>query len=270
MGKYKLKKIGIILVSFLVLGQVNSYGESGIIKHQARDKFTSSKNTKNQYHFFAGEEISLPITIDVEENNIIDLKVETSQKAFSMEAPHQLNVRVQNIDDSKRTVSITLPEVQREVTYVVRFFAKFQEEGTWKPVGELEVIIYPKNLLAPLIPWSKSVDLHVKDSSGVLVGFLEKKDISFSDYLNQEVSVEGTLSVTFIVNDSEKEVVPSQKLGKFETIVIFNTQRNTLPKVVSKSDSKGRIIKVDLDLIEYLDSDPRAQKAFLEIIRLIY
>ena len=104
----------------------------------------------------------------------------------------------------------------------------------------------------------------MEDYEGTLSKFLASKNIKFVD-AKAESTPKDTPVVTMLVWDSLLSRIPKRSLTPAETYIIFYEKVETLPKIIVE----GRLVKVKMKIIKDLESDPLAQKAFLEIVKLI-
>ncbi|MFQ5929714.1 MAG: hypothetical protein ACE5MK_08435, partial [Acidobacteriota bacterium] len=73
---------------------------------------------------------------------------------------------------------------------------------------------------------------------------------------------EGVPVVTMIVRNTQKVSLPPRPLGPRNSIIVFNEQVESIPKVVVTPYGAGLLIQVGLQIIKRLSEDPRVQKQF--------
>ncbi len=204
------------------------------------------------------------------------MKATLTQVTFSLAAEYNVVPEISPSLDQEdrpradREVKLELPTVQRESDFQLSFQAQTASQDLWSEAGVVHIRVYPKDLLAPLKTWSRRVQLRLDDSEGILEGFLAAQDVVFVDSKAQMEKREGVPIVTMIVKHTHKVSLPRRPLAPHHSIIVFNEQVENLAKVVVRPFGQGQLIQVDLQIIQQLSEDPRAQKQFLEIIQLAH
>ena len=227
-------------------------------------------------HSFGGQEMTLPLAIQTSSREQIHLRATLTQVTFSLAAEHNVVPEIsppleqEDRPRADREVKFELPTVQRETDFQLSFQAQTASQDLWSEAGVVHLRVYPKDLLAPLKTWSQRVQLRLEDSEGILEGFLEAQNIAFVDSKAQMEKREGVSVVTIIIKNRHKVSLPRRPLVPHHSIIVFNEQVENLAKVVVTPFGQGQLIQVDLQIIQRLSEDPRAQKQFLEIIQLAH
>ena len=225
-------------------------------------------------HRFGGQEIILPIAVRADSLEQIDLKSSLVQVTSSLAAELAVTPEMRlKPDREERTktrgdVKLELPVVRRETNFQLRFQAKSGSQNQWSEVGMFHIRVYPRDLLAPLKDWSQRIQLRLDDRQGILEDLLEAQDVVFVDSKAPLEKREGVPVVTMIVRDNPQASLPRRPLGPGGAVVVFNERVKNLPKVVVTPSGAGLLVRVDLQIIQRLLEDPRAQKQLLEIVGL--
>lgn len=227
-----------------------------------------------EYHYFGGQEISLPLIIQDKGNDMVDLKVEANQVGFSMGVPHLLEPKIiSHLKDKvhfscNREVFIELPDVKREIVFELIFKAKVESEENWREAGRAKIHIYPMDILKPLQAWSERIQLRLDDREGNLANFFNRNKITYVDSKAAIPLKEDQKIVTVIVRDISKEVLQSREDYPNETVIIFREKKEGLPKIMVRPFQKGQLIDVSMSLIQDLANRPLQQTMLLDILRL--
>ena len=225
-----------------------------------------------EIHRFGGQEIALTLVVETASLEKVGLQASLSQFTFSLAAKHQSPPRISESREGyrgdERELTLQLPAVARETDFQLRFQAKVASQAEWSPAGTIRIRVYPRDLLAPLKKWARRVQLRLDDRQGVLTQWLADGDVAFVDSRSALEKRAGIPTVTMIVTNGGNVLLPGLGRDLGHTIIVFTEQIGNLPKVVSIPQGSGRLIKVDLPIIQDLADDPRRQKQFLEIIGL--
>lgn len=228
------------------------------------------------HHLFGGQTLALPLIVQGHAEQL-DLRARLVQIAFMLEAPvgDDLNILagmpLDNESPLKTSVSLPLPDVRDETDFELRHQYK-TEKSEWLDAGRTRFRLYSQKILEPLKALAQNVVLRLKDEGDALGPLLKDLDVSFTDH-RSPVHPSGSPVITLVIRQSS-DPTPLD-LGNLDlpvlnqtSVVIFNEQVRTLPKIVKTSRQSNHLIQVDLKIIQHLRHDPRAQKAFMEIIQL--
>ena len=227
------------------------------------------------YHVIGGTEIELPIVIEGYSAEPIQVRARLIQRARLLAAAFEENLEVfseRSLDDGKpirTSLALTLPSVNNEADFELVYQANIQG-SPWFDAGRTLIRVYPEGILQPLKAMSEHVTLKVKDDRGLLTPVLESLGVSAKDYRAMALPP-GLPVITLMVNTDPPEngLDPREvPIRSGETVILFNETVRTLPKVVKTPYNGGWFVEVDLVVLKDLSSDPRAQEALMEIIRL--
>lgn len=269
-----------LLWIFLIASTASAeVAKAQIIVEAVTDDPFSSASDSPVGHFFGGQSVSLPLNIYGAPKEMIELKARLFQLTSRIAAPVGKDLEIfsnTDLSDNIRKafkLPITLPSVKRESDFELRFLVRLGPDGHWKPAGSAKVRIYPRDLLKPIRAWAEKHDLRVRDSTGSLGNFLSARQIRFTKEPGQ-----GTLNPTLpAATPGTLLIVPNRDrvdgIRKWDrpglSVVVFNEGSGTIPKVVLKRGRHGVLLIIDMELLDALQADPRAQKIFLEIFKLV-
>ena len=274
MKRHFVSSITSILVSLISLS--SGLAQETNIAVTLKNSFYQTQESEPAVHSFGGQEIKLPIAVQTSSREQINLKAKLTQVTFSLTAQHNivpeisLPLEQENRARADREVTLELPTVQRETDFQLSFQAQTESQDLWSEAGIVQIRVYPKDLLAPLKTWSRKVQLRLDDREGILEYLLATQEVAFVDARAQMEKLGGVPIVTMIVKNTQKVSLPRRPLAPHNSIIVFNEQVENVPKVVVTPFGTGRLIQVDLQIINRLLEDPRAQKQFLEIIQLAH
>ena len=238
----------------------------------------STQTKPTIYHVFGGQRLDLPLNVRGNTKHL-DLRARLVQIAFMLEAPVGDNLNILsgvplNGDTPLKThVSLPLPDVRDQTDFELRYQCK-TEKSEWLYAGHTRLRLYSQKILEPLKPLAQNVVLRLKDEGDALRPLLKDLDISVTDH-RSPVHPPESPAITLIIREN-KDPNPSDlddldlQIHKQESVVVFNEEVRSLPKIVKTSHRGGHLIQVDLEVIRHLRHDPRAQKTFMEIIQLAH
>jgi len=273
-----MKRIKFLVLCCMAIMPAISFAEipTGqiLVETVAKESSYAANTSKIIHHYFGGQKIELPFIVHGAHSESIDLQAKLSQLTSSIVAPvgDVLEVFSQKkLNDHSRkeySLSLTLPSVKRETTFELRFWVKIHSNEEWWDAGRTRIQVYPKKLLEPLKVWSENIQLRIEDNEGTLSRFLTAQKIAFMDSKVAALKLSQTPIVTLIVRNSERSSLPKRRIRAGETIIVFNERVESLPKIVASSSREGNLINVEMGVIKNLETDPRAQKTFLQILEL--
>lgn len=262
----------VVLVPAILFAQIPTVQIS--VKSVAKESSYEINAKRNIHHFFGGQKIKLPIIVHGVSSEAIDLQARLFQLTSSLVAPvgDVLEVfsqkKLNNHSQKEYSVSVKLPSVKRETTLELRFWAKIHSKKEWRDVGRTRIQVYPKKLLEPLKVWSENIQLRLEDNEGTLSRFLTAQEFTFMDSKAATLRPSQRSIVTLLVRNSERSSLPKHRIRAGETVIIFREGVESLPKIVVSPSGKGNLISVEMEIIKNLETDPRTQKTFLQILQL--
>jgi TolB-like protein len=226
------------------------------------------------HHYFGQQDVELAVRISGESDGPVHIRARLHQLAFALSVLHGAPVEVASdivVSEGRPTtirVLLALPAVERETSFNVVFSARNNVSTQWVEAGRALLRVYPADLVAPLRAWSRTTRLRVQDDQGTLRRFLTAKDIAFVDARESRAPNSGEPVVRIVVGDAERLDYLRPSSATNETTVVFRETTNGLPKVTVRPRGAGQLVVVEMEIIEALDRDPRAQKALVEILQL--
>ena len=225
-------------------------------------------------HVIGGQNIDLPLVIRGRSEKPVDLRARLVQLTSSLRAPLPTDVEVLSgrvLGDGEPipvSVRLPLPAVRGETDFELQFQTRTEEE--WHKVdSRARIRLYPTNILDPLISLSKNVALRLKDDTDTLRPLLGYLEVVVADH-RAPVLRRGALIVTLVVNSDNAFDPEDLTIRENESVIGFDESVRTLPKVVKRPHRGGHLIHVELEVFKNLRSDPRAQKTFMEILKLAH
>lgn len=224
-----------------------------------------------KWHVFGGRSIDIPFELSGQGDGTLDLRLHVSQLSFSLVAPVERDITVfqgaamQDVVGSRR-VSVELPVVERESTFEISFDARGTPTAPWMSVRSARVRVYPVELLSDIRPWSERVQLRIKDGRGMLQALLDRLDVQHLDARSPLID-KNSPGVTLVADPLSDQEMDAWLVGRGETVIFFRETASNLPAVLVDRRG-GTVIRVDLPVLGDLESNPRSQKLFLEILKL--
>jgi hypothetical protein len=130
----------------------------------------------------------------------------------------------------------------------------------------LSLRAYPNDLLKPLKRWAERRPLRLQDPSGKLERFLTAQGISFLDLNARSLEKSDRPVITLLVDGSDDLAVAKSRARRGETVVVFRERAGAFPRIDRTRWQGGALLIVELELLDRLGLDPRAQKLLLEIV----
>lgn len=154
--------------------------------------------------------------------------------------------------------TVDLPDVRSEVDILVQFSSP---DSTQAPEF-IAVRVYPDTMLDPLTKFAEQHSLVVFDEEGVLTAFLDHNEIDYGHGFNAPLDD----PVALLVKPDEPEQLLEDR--DFGSAVIFQEKVIDLPQVRAVSSNGQTRVYVEMPLLHDLLTNPLAQKALLDVIRL--
>lgn len=154
--------------------------------------------------------------------------------------------------------TMDLPDVRSEVDILVQFSSP---ESTHEP-ELIAVRVYPDTLLDPLTQFAERHSLVVFDEEGVLTDFLDHNEIEYS--LGFDPNSDKPVAL-LVKPDKPEQLLEARDI---DSAVIFQERVIDLPQVRTVSSNGQVRVYVEMPLLHDLLTNPLAQKALLDIIRL--
>jgi hypothetical protein len=223
------------------------------------------------WHVFGGRRCEITYRLMGESETPIDLRAHVSQLTFSPRAPADRSISIlDGVATSDlpgpRVFAIEFPVVERESTFEIRFDGRRSPTGTWIPIEATRVQVYPADRLSALRPWSDRVQLRIRDSREVLVPTLARLEVAYLDARAPLID-KNSPAVTLVVDPVIDQDINDWTMRDGETVIFFHESESRLPAIVIDRGG-STVIRVGLPVLSELESDPRSQKLFLEILKL--
>ena len=240
---------------------------------------TDTEDKPVVYHLIGGQTVELPLVIRGQFEKPLSLRARLVQTAWSLAALTTVNLNIltdQSLttgNSRETTVSVPLPEVRDETNFELVFQAK-TKDTEWFDVSSTKLRLYSNTILEPLKLLSQKIILRLKDDRDMLRPTLENLEVFVVDHRAPIPRYDQPI-LTLIINSNHKQdfltwdTVDRQR-HDLESIILFNEQVRTVPKVDKMPYQDGHLVQVELELLKHLHNDPRSQKAFMEIINLAY
>lgn len=174
-------------------------------------------------------------------------------------------------DDTAQPIAFqfAVPAIKRESRFEWRFAECDTAGGNCRALMEIPFDAFPLGTLAPIRKWASRESLVVKDPAGALSNFFDQQDI---EYINRRSGIaKGSRVISLLVEDKRK-IDPERLAPYLERggVVVFRKSPATLPLIKSRRVAGQALISVELPLIAALGTNPRAQKALLEIFQMLF
>ncbi len=264
----------IVVEALPVPGQVEALPGPRQVEALPDSPQTATTPRARERHYFGQREVELLVRISGESDRPVRLRARLHQLASTLSVPYGVptdlasNVPVSADRPTTISLPLTLPAVERETSFDVVFSTRVGESASWVEAGRAPLRVYPADLLEPLRVWSRTTRLRVRDEPGALRRFLTANDIAFVDSREARAPGGGAPVVTVVVGDTERLDRLRPPAAADEATVVFRGNTDGLPKVTVRPHGEGRLVVVEMDILEALDQDPRAQKALIEIFQL--
>ncbi|MFQ5656771.1 MAG: hypothetical protein ACE5G5_04465 [Candidatus Methylomirabilales bacterium] len=222
-------------------------------------------------HVFAGRSVSLPMVVYGPPDARVDLKARLFRVTRSLAVPVGDVEIASDIEFTrgvrrKLTFDVAVPAVKREAAFQLAVFIRVHPKERWRQVGRLHLRVYPEDLLKPLQAWTKRQPLRLHDTTGKLENFLKAQGVAFLDLNARSLEDFDEPVVTLIAGEPDALALAKRQAKRGEAVIIFQEQVVTLPRVEERPWEVGSVVNVEMELLDRLPMDPKAQKAFLEII----
>jgi hypothetical protein len=212
-------------------------------------------------HHFEGVSINLPVREVLEslgaacEHVVVNVLQRQGRMLAELGEPQELDA-----EQCSTTTSFTLdlPDVRSEVDILVQFSSP---ESAHAPEF-IAVRVYPDTLLDPLTKFAEQHSLVVFDEEGVLTDFLDRNEIEYGlgfDAMSDK-------PIALLVQPDKLERLLEDR--NFDSAVIFQEKVIDLPQVRAVSMNGQTRVYVETPLLRDLLTNPLAQKALLDVIRL--
>jgi len=158
-------------------------------------------------------------------------------------------------------IDVELPRVSQSSDFELRVESRAEDD--WRPAGRVALRLYPDDLLAPLRSFAARRDLRVVEDDGQLAALLERFRIPFRERGSPPNPRRKAAPVTLYAGRPARET-PIRSVA-----VVFAERERGLPHLVVTELPEGKVIRVEMQLLSRLESDPRSQQTLLEIFELL-
>lgn len=236
--------------------------------------FEEVRKSQLEHHYFGGQKVYLPLFVNYFGEGVLQWQAEVIQLGFSLQVPHEIKPEIISALKKEEQLScqnfamIELPEVKRETTFEVHFQTKQESQEGWQDVAQVQIHVYPRDILKPLISWSEEIQLRIRDKEGIFSQFLEDHDILFVDSKAAVPKAKDQRIVTMVIGDPGERFLETRQGYPHESVVILRDEVDLIPKVLVQPYRTGMLIDAHLNFVDRLVHDPQSQKMLVEIIRL--
>jgi len=182
------------------------------------------------------------------------LRAQLVQRSSALAVP--TGARVELVSGAVR---VELPRVSRPGDFELRIASHSAEQ-----LGSVALRVYPDDLLVPLREWAGRRSLRVIEDDGRLAGLLERLEVPFRAKGAAPVP-NAKPPVTLYAG---RRTLARHRDRLEPHAVVFAEHEQGLPHVVVSDTAQGRIVRVEIELLARLESDPRAQQTFLALFEL--
>jgi hypothetical protein len=246
---------------------VGSLAVMAMAPAQSPASVTSRADAPGAYRLFADRTVTVPVLVHASDPDSVDLRAAIVQLTSSLSMPLAVEMDVRLTPGATghpwldASVSLTLPSVEREADFEIRFRSRRRGDTVWQPAGRVTVRVYPADLLAPLREWARSHPISVRDDRGALVEFLRRQRIPLADR-------PGRRGVTLYVGSRWKDGSAPPVDG--EAAILFTERETDTPHLLVDRAGRGPIVSVEMRFLDRLETDPLAQKLLLEAFRRLH
>lgn len=225
-------------------------------------------------YFFGGQDIELPVTIRGNLDDFQDIQARMIQLSSSLEVPHgdPISVELAGVPpvscEYDYVLNLSLPAVKRETLFVIRFTARGADEEKRRNVAEVHLVLYPGEFFKDMESWAQRTVLRVKDPGGRLTKLLESKKIAFEDFRSPVIPSAGQAVVNVVTTTASENFRKEDYVKPGQTTIFFYEKESGVPYIRVSTEGDSRVVEVYIKLLDALRDDPKAQKTFLDIIRL--
>ena len=223
-------------------------------------------------HVFAGDLLSVPLTVRGTLGERLEVQADVVQITGDMVVPVGNPTTIISVTAPSAKAGVEwswrfqVPDLKREADLEIRFTAR-EDTGAWEPAGQWRLRIYPNHVLGPLRILAARRMFRVWDPEGHLAVLLAAQGVEVTDWNARAPVATFRPPMNLVVGDMEKRGDITRRLAAGETVIVFKEQVASLPLVEVRRQAAGVLVTVQLKLLDDCQTDPRAQKTFLEIIR---
>lgn len=233
-----------------------------------------------QGHVFSGRALPLTLRVHGAQGRRLDLRVQVAQLAHALSAPLAAPIEVAEGIQLGTSAwhdfpfKLDCPELERAVTWELRFLARTGAEQLWESAGSARLELHPRDLLAPLRALTREQRWFVHDASGALKTFLMGAGIPFADldrpegrdaWARARGANLGHDTLVLWVRTKEERGRPSAVLDEAKRALVF--EEAPAPLALRLEPAKTRVT-LEPATIARLSDDPRAQLALVEAVEL--
>jgi len=239
-------------------------------------------------HVFGGQTAKVELVVEPTNGNLaepMEIQADLFQKGESLLAPIQKDIIVAKASRYEKcfqnepslrpllTWELPVPEVKRETEMLARLRIK-SGGGEWVSAGQILITAYPLEFTkGPLAELAKEWGFHVFGENKNLRNYLKANKVEFDDAGDDLQALPTKPEDKGIyIGDADAQFAANWLASHSawpSSIVVFCTDSPLLPGVYVSEHNGFRIVKVTLPLLDTLPSDPRSQKTFLEILKLL-
>ena len=231
------------------------------------------KNHLAQRAYFTDVDVEFPLALD-------GVSSCPSIRAILVQVSHRLEVEIQQrfpVDCSQDSspseptwtfpFHFSVPHIARQTDFEWRFALCNGTGSDCRPLVRLPFTAYPTDLLDPLVSWARNNILLVRDTTGRLQDWLDKRGIDNYERYGASLADSRIMTMISTENGDDEAGLINRSLQK-GSVVWFREKVFSLPllKVIDKD--KHRLIILELPFISSLNDSPSTHKLLLEVFRL--
>ena len=230
---------------------------------------TPRPNPSEPYRSFGGRTVTIPLLIHAAEPKGLTLRAELVQltsnlsAAIAGELEVPLSGRPAAGPGIELDFSVVLPAVNRETNFELRFRSRRPSDGVSQAAGRIALRAYPADLLGPVRAWAQSHPLRVEDDHGAVIELFRRQKIPVAAQL-------GPPGVTLYAGARTLEKRARLPLREDETAVLFTERETETPHLLIDRTGHGTTVRVEMQLLDRLATDPLAQKILLEVFQHVH
>jgi hypothetical protein len=233
-----------------------------------------SSETGTQTVYFSDQKHEIPLILKGMDHcvNIVATLLQLTTR-LSAEITQQQLVECQHFTTKSDPSPINLkfafqtPKIKREAPFKWQFEV-CTKTNDCQSIGEYYFSVIPRNILEPIVQWSKNNTIYIHDKSGVLQNFFDKKSIQYltSKHLLPKNQALISLIVIAKENININKLLPTNQTG---LVILFREYLSEYPIIVDKTNRHPPLLDVHIPLIAKLENHAATQKLFVKLFTLL-
>jgi hypothetical protein len=222
-------------------------------------------NPGEPFRFIGGRTVTVPLSIHGPRPEGLMVWAELIQISSSLAVPvgGQVNIpvavsaRADTGFTSELELSLSLPVVTRETDFELRFQASWPPARAMPSAGRIALRVYPGNLLDPVRIWAASHPIWLEDDQG-------STRERFRELRIPVATQPGPSGVTVYAGAGAVQKYLRVPPRHGQSAILLLERDTATPHLVVDRTSGRTTVKVEMNLLDRLATDPLAQKIFLE------